>query len=262
MALLKGEKKFKPHPQNGTLAPNLGTSWRFFSFRLAPLSILNGDASPPPRPPWASLLGHHGSLSWIIQFLDLALRSSLTQAGVKDQQLAEHSRFHSNRPLPSSLMPLFQSESKRETTLMKMTLICMKMTLHAKLIFISKVSHLDSFWNRDTRELGNGLLHGSLVTWRNKPFGVLVLYCVWRMTIMTIGNGTSCTRIQLDWMEINFPLEDSCHCVYCLETILKSWHKGVYCLLEFLTSCKISQDKTWKQMCFFHYTAQFETKDP
>ena len=37
-------------------------------------------------------------------------------------------------------------------------LICMKMKLHAELIFIWKVSNLDSFWNRDTRELGNGLL--------------------------------------------------------------------------------------------------------
>ena len=63
----------------------------------------------------------------------------------------------SNRPFPSSLVPLFQSESKCETILMKMTLICMKMKLHAELIFIWKVSHLDLFWNRGTRELGNGL---------------------------------------------------------------------------------------------------------
>ena len=41
-----------------------------------------------------------------------------------------------NRPFPSSLMPLFQSESKCKTILMKMTLICMKMKLHAELIFI------------------------------------------------------------------------------------------------------------------------------
>ena len=32
------------------------------------------------------------------------------------------------------------------------------MKLHAELIFKWKVSHLDSFWNRGTRELGNGLL--------------------------------------------------------------------------------------------------------
>ena len=29
-----------------------------------------------------------------------------------------------------------------------MILICMKMKLRAELIFIRKVSHLDSFWNR------------------------------------------------------------------------------------------------------------------
>ena len=52
---------------------------------------------------------------------------------------------------------LFQSESKGETILMKMNLICMKIKLHAELIFIWKVSHLDSFWNRDTTEPGNGL---------------------------------------------------------------------------------------------------------
>ena len=63
-----------------------------------------------------------------------------------------------DRPFPSSLVPLFQSESKCETFLMKMTsshfhkkgffhlliLICIKMKLHAELIFIRKVSHLDS----------------------------------------------------------------------------------------------------------------------
>ena len=67
-----------------------------------------------------------------------------------------------NRPFPSSLVPLFQSESKYKTILMKMTLICMRIKLHAELIFIWKVSHLDSFWNRGTRELGNGLLR----TWQ------------------------------------------------------------------------------------------------
>ena len=46
---------------------------------------------------------------------------------------------------------------------MKMILISMKMKLHAELIFIWKVSHLDSFWNKGTRELGNGLLKTALV---------------------------------------------------------------------------------------------------
>ena len=50
-----------------------------------------------------------------------------------------------NKPFPSSLVPLFQSESKCKTILMKMILICMKMKLHAELIFIRKVSQLDLF---------------------------------------------------------------------------------------------------------------------
>ena len=41
-----------------------------------------------------------------------------------------------NKAFPSSLVPLFQSESNCETILMKMTLICMKMKLHAELILI------------------------------------------------------------------------------------------------------------------------------
>ena len=44
--------------------------------------------------------------------------------------------FHVNRPFPSSLVPLFQSESKFETVLMKMTLISMKMKLQAAPLFI------------------------------------------------------------------------------------------------------------------------------
>ena len=51
----------------------------------------------------------------------------------------------SNRPFPSSLVPLLQSESKSETMLMKMTLICMRVKLHVEIIFIWKVSYLDSF---------------------------------------------------------------------------------------------------------------------
>ena len=40
-----------------------------------------------------------------------------------------------DRPFLSSLVSLFQSESKCKTILMKMTLICMKINLHAELIF-------------------------------------------------------------------------------------------------------------------------------
>ena len=53
-----------------------------------------------------------------------------------------------DRPFPSSLVSLFQSESKCETILMKMTLICKKMKLHAELIFIWKVSHLRPWQTR------------------------------------------------------------------------------------------------------------------
>ena len=41
-----------------------------------------------------------------------------------------------NRPFPSSLVPRFQSESKCETILKKLLLICMKVKLHVELIFI------------------------------------------------------------------------------------------------------------------------------
>ena len=39
-----------------------------------------------------------------------------------------------------------------------MTLICLKIKLHADITSIWKVSHLDSFWNRGPRELRNGLM--------------------------------------------------------------------------------------------------------
>ena len=45
----------------------------------------------------------------------------------------------------------------KESLSAKMTLICMKMKLHAELIFIWMDSLLDSFWNTGTRELENGL---------------------------------------------------------------------------------------------------------
>ena len=69
-----------------------------------------------------------------------------------------NSAERSNRPFPSSLVPLFQSESKCKTFLMKMSSACSFIFMQIKVIFIRKVSHLHSFWNRGTRELGNGLL--------------------------------------------------------------------------------------------------------
>ena len=44
----------------------------------------------------------------------------------------------SNRPFLTSLVPLFQSESKCEIIPMKMTLICMKIKLHAELIVLKE----------------------------------------------------------------------------------------------------------------------------
>ena len=64
-----------------------------------------------------------------------------------------------NRPFPSSLVPLFQNESKCETFHMKMSSACSFIFMQIKVIFIRMVSHLDSLWNRGTRELGNGLFH-------------------------------------------------------------------------------------------------------
>ena len=62
-----------------------------------------------------------------------------------------------DRQFPSFLVPLFQSESKCETILMKMSSASSFIFMQIKLIFIRMVSHLDSLWNRGTRELGNGL---------------------------------------------------------------------------------------------------------
>ena len=63
-----------------------------------------------------------------------------------------------NRPFPSSLVPLFQSESKCETFHMKLSSARSFFFMQIKSIFIRMVSHLDSPWNRGTRDLGNGLL--------------------------------------------------------------------------------------------------------
>ena len=63
-----------------------------------------------------------------------------TLRGDKGVAWRSYNQSQVNSPFPSSLLPLFQSESKCE---IKMTLICMKMRLHAKLIFVRKVSLVD-----------------------------------------------------------------------------------------------------------------------
>ena len=66
--------------------------------------------------------------------------------------------WYLNRPFPSSLVPQFQNEIKCETFHMKMSSACSFIFLQIKVIFIRMVSHLDSLWDRGTRDLGNGLL--------------------------------------------------------------------------------------------------------
>ena len=68
-----------------------------------------------------------------------------------------------NWPFPSSLLPLFQNESKCETFHMKMSFTYKSIRMQIILIFIWKISHLDSVWNRGRRQLGNGLL--ALIWW-------------------------------------------------------------------------------------------------
>ena len=50
----------------------------------------------------------------------------------------------SNRPFPSSLVPLFQNESKCETFHMKMSSARSFFFMQIKVIFIRMVSHFDS----------------------------------------------------------------------------------------------------------------------
>ena len=62
-----------------------------------------------------------------------------------------------NRLFPSCLFPLCQNESKCKNIRMKMCSTYRFFFMQIKLVFIRMVLHLDSFWNRGTRELGNGL---------------------------------------------------------------------------------------------------------
>ena len=80
-----------------------------------------------------------------------------------------------NRPFPSSLVPLFQNESKCETFHMKMSSACSFICMQIKVIFIRIVLHLDSLWKRGTRELGNGLFMPYL-----KKYFTISLLCTWQ----------------------------------------------------------------------------------
>ena len=52
--------------------------------------------------------------------------------------------FKMNRPFPSSLVPLFQNESKCKTFHMKLSCACSFIFMQIKVIFIRIVLHLDS----------------------------------------------------------------------------------------------------------------------
>ena len=54
-------------------------------------------------------------------------------------------RTKRNRPVPSYPLPLFQNESTCETIHMKMSFTFTSIFMQIKVIFISMVSHVDSF---------------------------------------------------------------------------------------------------------------------
>ena len=61
------------------------------------------------------------------------------------------------------LFSLFQNNSWCKTFHMKMSFTDKFIFMQIKLIFIWMVSHLDSFWNRGKRKLGNGLFGSRIV---------------------------------------------------------------------------------------------------
>ena len=68
--------------------------------------------------------------------------------------------FVINRPFPSSLVPLFQNESKCETFHMKMSSACSFIFMQIKVIFIRMGSLLDSLW----KQMHKGTRKWSIVT--------------------------------------------------------------------------------------------------
>ena len=73
---------------------------------------------------------------------------------IRFRQLHSHSstRRVCNRPFPSSLVPLFQNESKCETFHMKMSSAFSFIFMQIKVIFIRIFAHLNPLWNRGTSQ--------------------------------------------------------------------------------------------------------------
>ena len=110
------------------------------------------------------------ALRWKLEFSFLGKTSGQTKRDVLKQKQLLYTIVNSvaKRPFPSSLVPLLQNESKCETFHMKMSSACSFIFMQIKVIFIRMVLHLDSLWNRGTRELGNGLFIESEANQRDK----------------------------------------------------------------------------------------------
>ena len=113
--------------------------------------------SMSPRSSYLSSLFFRWRLdrNWVLSLNEDAIENIET---ISQQKVLVLPFFILNRPFPSSLVPLFQNESKCETFHMKMSSACSFIFMQIKIIFIRMVSQLNSLWNRGTRELGNGLL--------------------------------------------------------------------------------------------------------
>ena len=123
-------------------------------YRATVNSMLSVPAKKMERK-WSCI---YQEISWI-ETLQCPPSRPLSWAIISSQSAMSCSIFgRRNRPFPSSLVPLFRNESKCETFHMKMSSACSSIFMQIKVIFIRMVSHLDSLWNRGTRELGNGLL--------------------------------------------------------------------------------------------------------
>ena len=81
------------------------------------------------------------------------IRRYLTYVRPPDETICIAMAGEVTRIVNSSLVPLSQGDSECENDF-----DLQNMKLQAELIFIWKVSHLDSVWNRGTRELGNGVM--------------------------------------------------------------------------------------------------------
>ena len=78
----------------------------------------------------------------------------------------------------SPRLPLCQNESKCESILMKICFTYKFIFMQIKLIFIWKALHEDSFWERGTPELGNGLFR--MTIFLSSRFNCASVTC-WRL---------------------------------------------------------------------------------